>query len=66
MPIVDSTNRPAFYQQLIVGENTYAYHSLRECAEKYKIDLQKLPVSLKVLLENVLRHAENYKNISKS
>ncbi len=62
MPIVDSTNRPAFYQQLIVGKNTYAYHSLRECAEKYKIDLQKLPVSLKVLLENVLRHAENYKN----
>lgn len=55
-----------FIKQLQVGENTYTYWSLQDCAEHYKIDLKRLPVSLKVLLENVLRHANNYQKSHES
>ncbi|MBL4834284.1 MAG: aconitate hydratase AcnA [Pseudomonas sp.] len=42
---------------LQVGEATYHYHSLPRAAEQLG-DLTRLPVSLKVLLENLLRHED--------
>lgn len=51
-----------FLKQLQVGEKTFTYWSLKDCAQHYKIELKQLPVSLKVLLENVLRHSAKYKN----
>jgi len=43
---------------LNAGGGSYRYHSLTE-AEKSLGSLQQLPVSLKVLLENLLRHEDN-------
>ncbi|WP_077529765.1 aconitate hydratase AcnA [Vreelandella utahensis] len=45
-------------QTLESGGKQYRYFSLPE-AEKHLGDLQQLPVSLKVLLENMLRHEDN-------
>ena len=45
-------------QTLESGGKQYRYYSLPE-AEKHLGDLQQLPVSLKVLLENMLRHEDN-------
>lgn len=42
---------------LQVGSTTYHYHSLPKAAEQLG-DLTRLPVSLKVLLENLLRHED--------
>jgi aconitate hydratase len=42
---------------LKVGEQEYAYHSLPKAAEQLG-DLSRLPTSLKVLLENLLRHED--------
>ncbi len=42
---------------LKVGDTTYQYHSLPKAAEQLG-DLTRLPVSLKVLLENLLRHED--------
>ena len=42
---------------LQVGEKTYHYHSLPKAAEKLG-NIDRLPVSLKVLLENLLRHED--------
>ncbi|MGN5519038.1 aconitate hydratase AcnA [Halopseudomonas sp. Lyrl_26] len=43
--------------QLQVGSSVYRYHSLPRAAESLG-DIQQLPVSLKVLLENLLRHED--------
>lgn len=45
-------------QQLKVDGQSYAYFSLRE-AERVLGDLSRLPYSLKILLENLLRHENN-------
>ena len=42
---------------LQVGDKTYHYHSLPKAAEKLG-NIDRLPVSLKVLLENLLRHED--------
>ncbi|UAW99481.1 aconitate hydratase AcnA [Halopseudomonas nanhaiensis] len=42
---------------LQVGDKTYHYHSLPKAAEKLG-SIDRLPVSLKVLLENLLRHED--------
>ena len=41
-----------------VGSKSYQIYSLEKAAEAYGLDLSSLPVSMKVLLENVLRHAD--------
>ncbi|MGD8325598.1 MAG: aconitate hydratase AcnA [Sphingomonadales bacterium] len=41
-------------RDLKVGDKTYSYYSLKAAAEKYG-DVSRLPFSLKVLLENLLR-----------
>jgi len=42
---------------LEVGGRTYHYHCLNKAAERLG-DLDRLPMSLKVLLENLLRHED--------
>ncbi|WP_296234536.1 aconitate hydratase AcnA [Pseudomonas sp. UBA4617] len=51
MPSLDSLNT---LKPLTVGDQTYHYFSLPEAARQLG-DLQRLPMSLKVLLENLLR-----------
>ncbi len=43
---------------LTVGGKTYHYHSLKAFAAAKVGDLSKLPYSLKILLENLLRHED--------
>lgn len=43
-------------KNLKVGSKDYAYYSLKEAKAKGLGDIDKLPKSLKVLLENLLRH----------
>ncbi|MQP74917.1 aconitate hydratase AcnA [Stenotrophomonas sp. MYb238] len=42
--------------QLVVGDQTYAYCSLLRLGERF--DLSHLPYSMKILLENLLRHED--------
>ncbi len=44
---------------LTVGKNTYHYHSLKAAEEAGLGQFHKLPVSLKILLENLLRFPED-------
>lgn len=48
---------------LQVGSKNYAYYSLKEAKNLGLTDIDKLPKSLKVLLENLLRH-ENGKDVT--
>ncbi|MEQ9115222.1 MAG: aconitate hydratase AcnA [Rickettsiales bacterium] len=41
-----------------VGSKEYTYYSLKRLSEKYKFDLFKLPNTLKILLENLVRNAD--------
>ncbi|SDH82939.1 aconitate hydratase AcnA [Pseudomonas panipatensis] len=56
MPAVDSLNS---LRTLQVAGKTYHYYSLAEAAKSLG-DLEKLPKSLKVLLENLLRWEDNH------
>jgi aconitate hydratase len=42
-------------QTLKSGSKTYSYFSLKALEEKLGVSLQRLPVSLRILLENLLR-----------
>ena len=44
---------------LTVGGKTYVYYSLKEFAKKSGKDVSKFPYSMKVLIENLLRHEDN-------
>lgn len=48
---------------LTVGSKNYTYYSLREAKNLGLTDIDKLPKSLKVLMENLLRH-ENGKDVT--
>lgn len=52
-----------FKKTLTVGSKKYAYYSLNEAKLAGLTDIDKLPKSLKVLLENLLRH-ENGKDVT--
>jgi len=52
MPSIDSLNTR---RELSVGETKYAYYSLQAAEEAGLAGVARLPVSLKVLLENLLR-----------
>lgn len=54
MSSIDGHN---FKRKHVIGEAEFTYYSLVACADTYKIDLKRLPVSLKILLENVIRNA---------
>jgi len=45
-------------RDLIVGDKTYAYYSLAAAEEAGLTGVSRLPVSMKVLLENLLRHED--------
>ena len=53
MPSVDSLNTR---RELAVGDKTYAYYSLKAAEEAGLSGVSRLPVSMKVLLENLLRN----------
>ncbi len=44
---------------LTVGDTTRIYYSLPKLSEKLKIDLASLPISIRILLENLLRHEDD-------
>jgi aconitate hydratase len=62
MPSLDSFKSRKTLQ---VGAKTYAYYSLEAAAQNGLGDISRLPVSLKVLLENLLRF-EDGKTVTKS
>ncbi len=43
---------------LVVGGRKYRYHSLKAFAETARADITRLPYSLKILLENLLRRED--------
>ena len=55
MPSVDSHHSR---KELKVGSKTYVYYSLRAAEAEGLTGISRLPVSLKVLLENLLRHED--------
>ena len=61
MPSLDSFKSK---RTLTVGSKTYTYFSLSAAAENGLGDVSRLPASLKVLLENMLRH-EDGKTVTK-
>jgi aconitate hydratase len=56
MSQIDSHNTR---KQLQVGDKTYVYYSLRAAEAEGLDGISRLPVSMKVLLENLLRHEDN-------
>ena len=55
MPSIDSLNTR---RELTVGDKTYVYYSLRAAEEAGLSGISRLPVSMKVLLENLLRNED--------
>ncbi len=55
MASIDSLNTR---RDLKVGKNTYAYYSLRAAEEAGLAGISRLPASMKVLLENLLRNED--------
>jgi aconitate hydratase len=45
-------------RELVVGDKTYAYYSLRAAEEAGLSGVSRLPISMKVLLENLLRNED--------
>lgn len=45
-------------RNLKVGNRTYVYYSLKEAEKNGLPDISRLPVSLKILMENLLRHED--------
>jgi aconitate hydratase len=55
MPSLDSFQTR---RTLTVGDKTYAYYSLQAAEEAGLSGVARLPVSMKVLLENLLRNED--------
>ncbi len=55
MPSIDSLKT---HRQLTVGDKTYSYYSLPAAEEAGLTGISRLPVSMKVLLENLLRNED--------
>jgi aconitate hydratase len=55
MPSIDSHHSR---KELKVGKKTYVYYSLRAAEAEGLTGISRLPVSMKVLLENLLRHED--------
>tara|TARA_A100001015_G_scaffold284806_1_gene351673 strand:- start:231 stop:2090 length:1860 start_codon:yes stop_codon:yes gene_type:complete len=60
-------NLNSFNSELFIEINNqnFIYFDLNQVAKKFDIDLNKIPISIKVILENLLRN-EDGENISKS
>ena len=48
-----------------INNQNFQYFDLNEVAKQFDIDLYKVPISIKVILENLIRN-EDGENISKS
>ena len=59
MPIVTGTDTAKTRRELVVGDQTVAYYSIPAAAEAGLGDFSRLPASLKVVLENLLRFEDN-------
>ena len=59
-------NRNSFdsEQNLEINNSIYKYFNLKIVADKFKINLSKVPISIKILLENLLRN-EDGENVDK-
>jgi aconitate hydratase len=55
MPSIDSLNTR---RDLVVGDKTYSYYSLQAAEDAGLAGISRLPVSMKVLLENLLRNED--------
>ena len=55
MPSIDSLKT---HRELVVGDKTYSYYSLPAAEEAGLAGISRLPVSMKVLLENLLRNED--------
>ncbi len=53
---MSDNNALAVKSSLEVGSNTYTYYSLPTLAKELGVDISKLPFSIRILLENVLRN----------
>ena len=51
-------------QNLEINNSIYKYYNLKIVTDKFKINLSKVPISIKILLENLLRN-EDGENIDK-
>ncbi|MEM7378280.1 MAG: aconitate hydratase AcnA [Pseudomonadota bacterium] len=58
MPITVGTHASATRRELRVGDATYAYYALSAAEEAGLGTFSRLPASLKVVLENLLRYAD--------
>ncbi len=59
-------NRNSFNSEVIIeiNEQKFKYFDLNKAAEYFKIDLSKTPISIKIIIENLLRN-EDGENITK-
>jgi len=48
-----------FKRKISVSGKDFVYYSLEDFGKEYNIDLDRLPVSIKVLLENLIRNFDN-------
>ncbi|WP_423207264.1 aconitate hydratase AcnA [Paracoccus yeei] len=64
MPIETGTDTARTRRQLEVGGSSYAYYSIDAASEAGLGDFSKLPASLKVVLENLLRFEDGGRTVS--
>ena len=59
--MTDQSNPFAALSDLRVGSASYAYYSLKKLAARGFAAISRLPVSIRVLLENALRNIDGYR-----
>ena len=64
MPIETGTDTARTRRELKVGDRSYAYYSIKAASEAGLGDFSKLPASLKVVLENLLRFEDGGRTVS--
>ena len=64
MPIETGTDTAKTRRELKVGGQSYAYYSIDAATEAGLGDFSKLPASLKVVLENLLRYEDGGRTVS--
>ncbi|WP_313349471.1 aconitate hydratase AcnA [Paracoccus sp. (in: a-proteobacteria)] len=64
MPIETGTDTAKTRRQLQVGSRSYAYYSIDAATQAGLGDFSKLPASLKVVLENLLRYEDGGRTVS--
>ncbi|MEO0294930.1 MAG: aconitate hydratase, partial [candidate division WOR-3 bacterium] len=52
-------------KEININSKKYYIFSLKKASKKFGIDIQKLPFSIRILLENILRNYEKNTNLDK-